>query len=310
MGKTLLSAGGLAAALLLAGCDGMAGFEGVNEDFHNSYNMPSGGHLDLTNKNGSLEITGWDRNSVEISGTKYAPDREGLRDVKVEIRQDGDRLTVRTETPKHDWHGGGYGVRYRIHVPRRFTLDRVETTNGAVTAEDLEGGGKLKSTNGKLAMAHLMGDYTLETTNGSVELEDLSGMQRATTTNGSVRGQLKEGNLEAESTNGTIDLTLMKPKSDRPIKLSTTNGSIKLAVAEFHANPIHVETTHGSITLRLPSDVNGRLRAETSLAKISSDVPLTSTDEQSKHVLAGRFGSGGPAIDASTTTGAIHIERY
>lgn len=305
--KALLIA---AAALLLASCDGMAGFEGVNEDFHSSYQMTSGGHLDLTNKNGSLDVAGWDRDSVEVSGTKYAPDREGLRDVKVEIRQDGDRLTVRTETPKGDWRGGGYGVRFHIHVPRRFALDRLETTNGAITAEDLEGGGKVKSTNGKLVLARLTGDYTLETTNGAVEMDDLAGLQRATTTNGSVKGQLKEGNLEAETTNGAIDLTLMKPKSDRPVKLGTTNGSIKLAMAEFHSNPIHMETTHGSITLRLPSDVNARLHAETSLAKIESELPLSSTEEKSKHLLSGRFGSGGPAIDASTSTGGIHIEKY
>ena len=310
MGKAIGGASGLAAILLLGGCSGMAGFEGVTEEFHNTYNMGPGGHLELNNRNGSLEITGWDRKSVEVSGTKYAPDQEGLKDVKVDVRQDGDRLSIRTETPRNDWHGGGYGVRYRIHVPRQFTLDRVETTNGSVTAEDLEGGGQVKSTNGKLVVSRLTGDYRLETTNGAVELDDLSGSDRVVTTNGAVRGRMKQGSLDAHSTNGSIDLTVTNPQTDQPIRVNTTNGSIKLALAEFNGNPVHAETTHGSVTLRLPSDVNGQLRAETSLSKISNDLPLTSTDEQSKHSLSGKLGSGGPAIEASTTTGSIRIERY
>ena len=310
MGRTICGASGLAALLLLAGCGDMAGFEGVTEEFHNSYNMTQGGHLDLNNRNGSVEITGWDRSSVEVSGTKYAPDSERLKEIKVDIRQDGDRLEIRTQTPENKWPSGNYGVRYRIHVPRQITLDQVETTNGTVTAENLDGGGKIKSTNGKLIGTRLKGDYHLETTNGSVELDDASGTEHVQTTNGAIRGQLKQGNIDAHTTNGSIDLTLMNPQSEKPVRLDTTNGSIKLAMAEFHGNPVHVETTHGSVTLRLPKDVNGNLRAETSLAKVSSDLALTSTDDESKHALRGKLGSGGPAIEANTTTGAIHIERY
>lgn len=309
MTKQTLRAACLSATLLLTGCDGIA-FESANEDFHQSYEASPGGSLELTNKNGSLEITGWDRNTVEIAGTKFARDRDGLQEVKIDIRQDGNRFLVKTETPKSDWRGGGYGVRYRIHVPRQFRLDHFETTNGSITAEDLEGGGKLKSTNGKVAAARLTGDYTFDTTNGSIEVDGLSGLQRVNTTNGGVKGGLKEGALQAESTNGAIDITVDKPQSDKPMKLSTTNGSIKLAMAEFHANPIHAETTHGSITLRLPPDINAQLHAETSMAKIESQLPLTSTEERSKHQLSGRYGSGGPAIEASTSTGGIRIEKY
>ena len=312
MRKTLLSSLLPLVGLLLSSCGPLPGSEGVTEDFHSSYNMSPGGRLRLSNRNGSLEVTGWDRNTVDVSGTKYAPEREALRDVKVEINQSGDTLDVRTRTPERGggwWHGGGYGVRYRIHVPRRFLLDRVETTNGAITVEDLEGGGYVKSTNGKLSFVRTSGDYHLETTNGAIELEDCAGVERAETTNGSVRARLKNGTLEARSTNGGIDVRVSKPQDGKSIRLSTTNGGVNLAMEEFHGNPIRIETTHGGITVRLPENANANVDARTNVGGVSSDLALSSSEQRGKHELRGRIGSGGPEIELSTSTGGIHIER-
>jgi DUF4097 and DUF4098 domain-containing protein YvlB len=116
--------------------------------------------------------------------------------------------------------------------------------------------------------------------------------------------------IDAGSTNGGIDFTLMKPDHDKPIRVSTTNGGITLALAEFHGNSIDAETTHGGVTLRLPADTGAQLSAETSLSSISSDLTLTSTGEISKHALKGRLGGGGPPISLKTTTGHVRIERY
>jgi len=121
---------------------------------------------------------------------------------------------------------------------------------------------------------------------------------------------IKNGAIQAQSTNGTLDLTVEKPAESRPIRLSTTNGSLTLALAEFHGNPINAETSHGSVTLRLPSDTNANLEAETSMASVSSDLTLSSVEERSKHSLRGRLGSGGAAISASTNMGSIRIQRY
>ena len=67
----------LAAGLLgLAGCDiddlDIGGSERSSQDFHYSYPMQPGGRLSVENFNGSVEISGWDQDTVDISGTKYA----------------------------------------------------------------------------------------------------------------------------------------------------------------------------------------------------------------------------------------------
>jgi hypothetical protein len=311
MGRYLTLSSCVLAALLLTGCDMDGRDNRVTQDFHYSYELQPGGHLDLTNTNGSVEVTGWDRNSIEVSGTKYASDQGALDHVQVKVDAHGDSARISTELPKGDWwHGGGYGVHYRIHVPRRIKLDRLETTNGQISAENLEGGGRVSSTNGKLSLTHLTGDYRATTTNGGIEWEECSGDETAETTNGAVRAHHKAGSMQAESTNGSIDLTLEQPTERKPIRVSTTNGSVTLAVAQYRGNPIKAETTHGTVNLRLPSDTNARLSVETSMASISNELPLSTTEEHSKHELRGQLGSGGPEISATSSMGSIRIQRY
>jgi hypothetical protein len=63
----------LASMLVLAGCEDfdIGGFtQRYKEDFHFSYPLAEGGRIELENFNGSVEISGWDQNTVDIDGTK------------------------------------------------------------------------------------------------------------------------------------------------------------------------------------------------------------------------------------------------
>jgi DUF4097 and DUF4098 domain-containing protein YvlB len=300
------------AALALTGCVDFGDFGEIGrakEDFHYSYPLSPGARLDIQNTNGSIDITGWDRNSIDISGTKYASTNDRLRDIQIKVNVSGNSASVVTETPRDFLHGS-YGARYVIRVPRQTAVGRGETTNGSITVEDLQGGGHLQSTNGRLSLQRDTGDYEAETTNGSIDLENCNGTERVQTTNGSIRGELTAGSLQAHSTNGTVDVMLRKPADGQHIRASTTNGSVLLTLAELRDNPITAETTHGNVTLRVPGDINADISARTSFSKISCDLALTATEQMSKHELKGRIGKGGPLISAVTTTGSIHLERY
>ncbi len=299
---------GLLGGVLLSSC-GVGDFDRVKEDFHYSYPLQAGGRLDLSNRNGSVEIAGWDRNTIDVSGTKFASNTERLKQIKINVSVSGNDASVETEAPNASWFGSS-GAKYQIRVPRQTTLGRAKTTNGGVSVEDLEGGGQVTSTNGRLSFARDTGDYQAETTNGAVEYEQCSGSERAQTTNGSIRGRLKTGVIEAQSTNGSIDFTLLQPPDNRPIRLSTTNGGVVLAIAELHDNSVQAHTMNGSVTLRLPDGANANVDLKTNLSSIKNELTLSSTSETSKHRLMGQLGKGGPLISASTSTGSIHLERY
>src|SRR5712675_3705082 len=90
------------------------------EDFHYSYPQTAGGRLSVQNFNGSVEITGWDQNTVDISGTRYAESQQLLNAVKVEASSSGNMVQVRTTRP--DNHRGNMGAKFVIRVPRRTEL--------------------------------------------------------------------------------------------------------------------------------------------------------------------------------------------
>jgi DUF4097 and DUF4098 domain-containing protein YvlB len=300
---------GLVGAVLLSSCSDLGDFDRVKEDFHYSYPLQPAARLELDNRNGSIEIVGWDRNTIDVSGTKFAPTTNRLQQIKIDVSVKGNNASIATQWPKDSWHGS-YGAKYVIRVPRQTTLARTQTTNGSVSVEDLEGGGHVTSTNGRISMARDTGDYDVQTTNGAIDFEECSGSERAHTTNGAVRGRLKAGSIDSQSTNGSIEFTLVQPSNGQAIRASTTNGGIVLALAEFHDNPLNAETTNGSVTIRLPNDTSAKVNVETTLSSIRNDLTLSSTDESSKHRLSGQLGKGGPLISATTTTGAVHLERY
>ena len=290
--------------MLLSSCM-LGDFGRVEQDFHYSYAMQPGGHLDVETRNGFIEIVGWDRNSIDISGTKYAPDASELQDLRIKVNVSGNMASITTETPGGVW--GNYGANYTIHLPSNTVVTRARSTNGRITAEDLSGGGALNSTNGHISLNRDTGNFEVHTTNGGIEFQDCSGIERAETTNGSLRGTLKAGAFDVRSVNGGVDFTISKPQRDEELRASTTNGPIHVALNEFADNPMRLQTTHGSITLRLPHSTDARIDARTTVAHISSELPI-SAEEGGRHELRGQFGKGGPAISAQTTTGSIRIE--
>jgi DUF4097 and DUF4098 domain-containing protein YvlB len=309
--KNLLSFCLLAAGTCsLAGCGDLGQFDRYREDFHFSQAFQPNGRLEVENFNGSVDVASWDRNTIDVSGTKYAPSKEQMARIKVDFHVDGGVAYVKVQRADSISWGGGYGAKFLIRVPKATAMSRVKTTNGGISVEDVEGGGNVLSTNGRILLARASGAYDLETTNGGIELDQCQGAIRAHTTNGSVRGQLASGAINAGTTNGAIDVTLRKSNPGDSQRVETTNGSVTLALGELKDNEVSVSSTNGSVTLRLPDSVNARLEATNSASSIQNDVMPFTVEEQSKHRLTGKFGSGGPLIRLHTSSGGIHINKY
>src|SRR5271165_1622912 len=252
--QNLLIFGLLAAGTCcLAGCGDLGQFDRYREDFHFSQAFQPSGRLEVENFNGSVDVASWDRNTIDVSGTKYAPSKEQMDRIKIDFHVDGGVAYVKVErTDSMSW-GGGYGAKFLIRVPKATTLTRVKSTNGGITVEDIDGPGTVVSTNGRILVSRVNGSYELETTNGGIEIDQCQGAIRAHTTNGAVRGQLSAGSIDAHTSNGAIDVTLRKTKRGDPLRAETTNGSVTMALGEFNDNEVAVSSTNGSITLRLPA---------------------------------------------------------
>lgn len=300
----------LAAGLLgFTGCDiddlDIGGSERYTQDFHYSYALQPGGRLTVDNSNGSVEISGWDQDTVDISGTKYARTPE-LRDaLKIEVEHSADSVRIRTVRPSS--RRGNMGAKYVIKVPRRTQLERIVSSNGSIHALDVEGPARLRTSNGSVRAENLRGTLDVQTSNGGIEVQNLEGSASLHTSNGRVRAEDVRGSLEADTSNGGIHVRLLKPEAGRPIKLETSNGAIELTMENLNQNEIRASTSNGGITVRLPEHIGASLNATASNSSISTEFEVATHGALEKHHLEGKIGSGGPMIDLSTSNGGIRL---
>jgi DUF4097 and DUF4098 domain-containing protein YvlB len=212
--------------VFLQGCDELDGaWNQVQEDFHYSYPLNAGGRLEVENQNGPIDIAGWDQNTVDISGTKYANSQDRLKELRVEVNPSSNVVTIRTV--RADTHWGNGGVRYKIRVPRRTELSRIVSSNGPIHVESIDGSALLRTSNGPVRGVGVTGALEAETSNGPVSVTDLGGTANVHTSNGPIEltfDALRE--VHATTSNGAITLRL-PAASGGSIRAHTSNGSIE-----------------------------------------------------------------------------------
>ncbi len=293
--------------LMLTGCEDFD-IHGISfrEDFHFSYPLSATGRIDLEGFNGGVDIVGWDKDLVEIDGTKFASSEERMKQIKIDISPTADSLTIRTARPFDRF--GNAGVKFSLHVPKHAELSSIVSSNGPMRLEGLEGRARLRTSNGTIRASGIHGSLDAQTSNGSVDLSDVVGDTTVHTSNGSVHADVKKGNFEARTTNGSITARLLEA-DNRPVRLESSNGHIEVTMDA--AREVHADTSNSSITVRMPASIGATVRAHTSNASISSDFDVSVHGGMlTKHRLEGNIGSGGPVLDLGTSNGGIKLVRF
>jgi DUF4097 and DUF4098 domain-containing protein YvlB len=276
----------LAAASLGSGGCYIGDFNGgmrYHRDFHYSFPISAGGRVDVETFNGGIEITPWDQNTVDISGTKWGPTEEAADALRIETDRTGDSVAVRAVRPS-EWRNN-LGARFSLKVPHGAVLDRIITTNGGIRTEEGAGPARMQTSNGSIHVQSFRGRLDAQTSNGGIDVVDIEGDVTAHTSNGHIRAERCTGGFDASTSNGPIDF-------DAAGRLS---------------KDIRAHTSNGAITLHLQDPLNARVLAQTSNSSIRSDFDVRMGGELTKHRLEGLIGSGGPDIDLSTSNGSIRI---
>jgi hypothetical protein len=180
----------------------------TDQVFEQSYPLHPGGTFLLENVNGSVEVDGWSRDEVEVRAVKVASAASrDLSDVEIQVESQPQQITVHTRYPK----GGSEDVfvEYHVYVPSKVLLSNVETVNGSVLVQGIDGNGALHSVNGNVEVLKSAGRFNAKTTNGNVRLE---------------LSQLGDGApMNVETVNGSVTLGL--PTSARAnLKILNLNG--------------------------------------------------------------------------------------
>ncbi len=301
----------LAAGLLgLTGCyiDEFGGFGRFPKDFHYSYPLKATGRLNVEGFNGTIDLSGWDQETVDISGTKFGPTAQAADSLKIEIDNSPDSVSVRAVRPSE--LRGGWGARFTVKMPRRAVLEMITTSNGQIRVTDGSGPARLRTSNGSIHVQAFQGRLDATTSNGAVELTDVTGETMVRTSNGHIHVDNLKGSLQANTSNGAITANLAAA-GDRPLRLETSNGAVDLTLSPKFDNDVRVGSSNGHITLHLPAEVNARVQARTNNASVTSDFEVRAQSEfhRNKNRLDGVIGNGGPLLDLSTSNASIRLMK-
>jgi DUF4097 and DUF4098 domain-containing protein YvlB len=299
----------LGAALLgLSACyveDWGGSLQRYQKDFHYSYPLKSDGRVGIESFNGSVEITGWDQNTVDISGVKYGPSQEAADALKIDITDSPEEISVRAVRPSD--RRGNIGARFTIKIPHGARLDRIVTSNGSIRTIDGSGPARLRTSNGSIRVQDLEGNLDAQTSNSSVELLNVAGDAIVRSSNGHIHAEGLRGSLDGNTSNSSINAKI--GEAAKSVRLDTSNGSVDLSLPANFSSDLRVSTSNSSITVRLPHEPNAHLVAHTSNSSISSDFDIRMQGNISKNRVEGTLGSGGALIDLGTSNGSIRLLR-
>lgn len=214
--------------------------------------MPYAGQLNVDGKtNGGVSVKGWNRPDVLVRmKVEAGAENEGdARALVSQVRVSTSAGRVAAEGPQTS-NNRYWSVSYEVFVPHQANIEAA-THNGGVHISDVQGTIRFNATNGGITLARIGGDVQGRTTNGGVTIK-LAGARwegqglDVSTTNGGVKVELP-ANYSAQFETSTVNGGLSSDFGDRvqmnkdhqfktslgsggaPIRITTTNGGVKLA---------------------------------------------------------------------------------
>lgn len=229
----------------------------LTERFSQTWPLTAGGRVSLSNINGNVRVSSWERNEVRVDAVKRAYRAERLSEAEIRVEARADSIRIETKYPNYHWEGrrperheNPASVEYTLTVPRSAMIEGLNLINGDLSIENISGSVKANSINGRVSAKGLTGPVNLSVINGRLE---------------AVLDRLGEGqSVSLSSVNGELSVTLPSDASAH-LRASTVHGQIvndfglPVRVGEYVGRDLEGRLGAGAARVRL-SNVNGTIR--------------------------------------------------
>jgi len=147
------------------------------EDYYRNIRFSPGGVLSLRNFDGNIEITGWDRNEVDIYAEQMIPRSEVAQvrfmmpkdDIaQIDLERHGDE-NINISTKSASEEGEDTVVDYYVKTPRSINIKDVIARKGDVFIADIYGSVSVKLEKGNIDIDNFSGSLDTSVLNGSVQ---------------------------------------------------------------------------------------------------------------------------------------------
>lgn len=284
----------LITVVTLSGCISIT-FDNTYETIRESWELESsqftGGNIEITTKNGNVDILPWDKDYVKVEYEKKVTAPVNNEELKrlldqttVRIIEKGDSsLEIKGESPQ--LVTGSISIKLTVFLPKETNLT-VKTSNGSINLNNnLVGNINFYTSNGRITVDKLEGNFELRTSNGPVYINEIIG----------------EGNVKTSNAN----INFVTNKEIGNLQLETSNGSITFEAKEMKGTLYRFKSSNGNVSLILPEGLEFKIFGSTSNGNITTDFPIA----LEKNRISGQIGSGKVDISVDTSNGSIKLYK-
>jgi DUF4097 and DUF4098 domain-containing protein YvlB len=199
------------------------------------------GAVEIENVAGHVDVTGWDRAEVEVTGTI------GERVERVDVDTAAGHTTVRVVLPQEFWsRGGGMEADLVVHIPRKSFLTATVVSAGLSTHE-LQGEQQLRAVSGNIDgdIAH---EGKINTVSGAVKLAAGAGPLEVNSVSGTIKVKGATGEIRVGTVSGRADLEL---GAVTRAHLQTVSGTVSASGSLASGAELEANSVSGSLEFTL-----------------------------------------------------------
>lgn len=225
----------------------------ADTDVNETLDAAEDGEVVISNVSGSVEVQGWSRSQVEVTGTLGS----GVEELIFE--RDDDEILIKVKLPRNSSRNGASDL--VINVPEASSLS-IDTVSADIDVSDVRGEQDLNSVSGDITTGIYGAELDAETVSGDLEV---SGDNQVTnvslqTVSGDIDTENLAGEFRAESVNG--DISAINGSFTR-VRSETVNGNIILHARLLDGGRMDVETINGKVDVDFGGDVSAEIDIET-----------------------------------------------
>ncbi len=256
------------------------------------------GVVRIQNVRGRIEVQGWDRSAVSVTGTLDDQTTQFI------FETSGSTTMVKVETAANLNRGEGSDLVIRVPTQSRLRVDLVSAdlklTNlhGGVDGETVSGDIDAGDLSGRVEIRTVSGDIAVAGADGSVTLHSVSGDIAADT------------NAEAVDV-GTVsgDTSVSSGKRVKDASFNSVSGDVEFSADLADGARIRGSSTSGDVRLHVNRDagVVAELTAGTGGIKNELTSDLARRNMGSREDLELTLGDGAGSIELTTVSGKVEL---
>ncbi len=270
----------------------------ASEEIDETRELNADAVVSISNISGSVSITGWERDELEITGTL------GKGTERLDVLGDADRMEIEVVIPEHSRNVEGSHLEIRLPSTCRV---RVSTVNADIDIARLSDELDLNTVNGDISVEGNIKEIALNTVSGDVTLKTTANVTMINNVSGDIEIEGGAGTINLNTVSG--DIRMSDTEAER-ISFNSVSGDLHFAGSFADDGRYNFDAQSGTIRLMLSGELNADLWVSSFSGDIDSDfggkVRRTSKYGPGKE-LEYRAGNGGAEIEIETFSGDVEL---